>query len=136
LNADEPAIGSSIRTSDGHTLGVVRRTLGDYFQVDEDGRGVWYPTAALDRDHRTVGFTAGDRVARSVPPPDAYEENPYIEPATRTAEQQEQRDEMLADLAEQRAEFDERGALPDADRSIGQPVEDELSGEPDAEQRD
>jgi hypothetical protein len=119
----------TVFTRDGHALGTVRRTLGDYFQVlSDDSRERWFPLATLvpGKDRPTVDFEEADMLAASVPAPDDYDQSQYIEEDERTPEQEAQRRMVLGELAEQRRELRSEDGLPAADRTVGEPVEKEL----------
>jgi hypothetical protein len=114
---------------DGEFLGVVRRELGDYFEIRaEGGRGHWFPKSTLHSDGKrtSVDFALSDILSNSVPAPDDYQQSQYIDAEARTDEEDEQREHVLRELAEQRQELHSGGALPDAEGTVGEPVEEEL----------
>jgi hypothetical protein len=122
--------GTDVWSRDGELLGTVEQVLGDYFQLrpTEGGRQHWFPLASVETggSRATVDFEHGDVLASSVPAPDAYEQSQYIEADERSDEQEAQREHLLHDLADQRQKLHSEGALPDADRTVGEPVEQEL----------
>jgi hypothetical protein len=121
--------GTNVWTRDGEFIGTVAQVLGDYFQLYSQERGRhWFALSSVEADGQraTVDFDAGDLLASTVPAPDAYEESQYIESDERTEEQDEQREQVLRDLAEQRREISSEGALPAAERTVGESVEQEL----------
>lgn len=133
--SDVPQVGSNVWSAGGDFLGTAEEVLGDYFRMrSRDGREYWLPrTAVISADGRTtVDFEEDDLLTRTVPAPDAYEESQYLEAERRTDEQDEQREHVLRELSEQREALRDKGALPDAARTIGEPVEAELHEMEDA----
>lgn len=121
-----PVQGATIHDVDGGTLGKVERVLGDYLLLRIDGAPRWYPRSELTPSGTAMNFKQRDAIARSVPAPDHYEASQYIDPALRTEDEERQRERMLQELASQRRDLHDGDALPDAGRTIGEPVEEEL----------
>jgi hypothetical protein len=122
----------------GEFRGVIQQVLGDYFQLlDRDETSRWFPRARLHRygARFELDFARDEAASVSVPAPDAYEETQYIEPEARTDEQQQQREQVLRDMARHRQELRSASTLLAAERTVGEPVEQELEelvhGEPD-----
>lgn len=140
---------TQVMTTDGRTLGIVGAVEGDRFRIDaHDGTSYWLsatgtamqqgPSAAATSEGIPttieVPFTYAELDAHRVAAPSAgaseagderhrAEERGPLLPA-----EDEQRRIMLADVVEQREEREDDGtALPDSDRTVGEPVEDELA---------
>jgi hypothetical protein len=132
----EVAIDTRIWDRDGEFLGVVTRLLGDYVEVrTEGGRSHWFPKATLHKDdgRTSADFAVRDILSHSVPTPDAYERSQYIQAESRTDEEEEQREQVLRELADQRRELHAGGGLPAANHTVGEPVEEELEEMEDEE---
>ena len=122
-----PAVGVGVWTEDDGRIGSVGDVVGDYVRVDDgDGRSRWFGLDAVqsaDSERAILGFTTEDVAAREVPAPDI----PHLGDAL-LPDQEEQRETMLRELAEQRERMHAEGrATPAAGRTVGEPVEEELA---------
>ncbi len=122
-----PRVGAGVWTEDEERIGSVGDIVGDYMRVDDgDGRARWFELGTLqsaDDERVILGFGSDDIAASEVPPPDAPNLGTALLP-----DEQEQRETMLRELAEQRQRMHAEGrATPEADRTVGEPVEEELA---------
>lgn len=126
------SVGAIVETADGETLGWVSEARGDYLCVDPDqGDSFWLvmsDTGAMSTDRIQMEFTHDELDRHVVPvPPGA----PVAVDDTRSQilpDEGEQRVAMLEELAGQRRELSDDGvAMPGEDRTVGEPVEDELA---------
>lgn len=124
-------LGARVRTADNREVGAVDAVLGDYFKL---GRGadeaIWLPrdtVATVDGLDVVLDFRSDAMIEHRVPaPPDRYQESAYLR-GDLTEDEQEQRETMLAELAEQRREMSENDeVLSSPDSTVGIPVEQEL----------
>jgi hypothetical protein len=130
-NSPAVQVGATIWTDDSKQLGIVSETLGDYMRIQpESGTSYWLPLACVEGgggDRPTVEFRHGDLQSHIVTPPDNYEESVHIDPSIAAVDEEHQREAMLREIAEQRRRMEETGAATaEADRTIGEPVEQEL----------
>jgi len=121
-----PTVGVGVWTEDEERLGSVGDVVGDYLRVDDgDGRSRWFGLGELqsaDDERAILDFSSDDVAAREVPPPDI----PHLGTAL-LPEEEQQRETMLRELAEQRERMNAEGrATPEADRTVGEPLEEEL----------
>ena len=125
-----PVEGAEVLTADGDRLGKVAEVRGDRFKVDAPmSPDYWLPVINVSS---TTGGVVNVTFAKSAlddykidPASEPHESSPEaIEPAT--PDEVEQRVIMLQQLEKQRAELREGEALPDAEKTVGEPVEAEL----------
>jgi len=131
MDENELPLGARVRTQDDRDVGAVDAVLGDYFKL---GRGadqaLWLPLAnvqSVDGLDVVLDFRSDAMIEHRVPaPPDQYHESAYLR-GELTEDEQEQREIMLAELAEQRREMSENEqVLSSPESTIGIPVEQEL----------
>ncbi len=117
----KPTTGMMVWTTDGKALGTITEVKEDRFRLDTtEGAAHWLNCADLDavEDGRArLSFEAA-----ALP---EHETTPVSESVLPTEEKQ--RIVMLQQLAEQRRQIREDGiATPEADATIGEPIEAEL----------
>lgn len=127
----EPPSGAHVDSADGRNIGRLGEIVGDYFQLfDMDGREYWFARSQISEwnDQRLrVSFRAGEMSSLAVPSPGAREESQYLDEDV-TPDEERQRELMLRELSEQRREMhQEDETTPEADDTVGEPVERELS---------
>jgi hypothetical protein len=125
-----PLTGTQVVTADGKALGHIGAVRGDYFRVDEDETMQrWFETARLGSAQNgdvAVAFDYDDVNTYVVDPPTDDSQSEYLD-SDLTPEQEETRDLMLRQLAEQRERMRVEGNVtPEAEATVGQPVEQEL----------
>jgi len=125
-----PMEGAEVVTADGDRLGKVAEVRGDHFKVDAPmSPDYWLPVINVASTTGGVVNVTFAKVAL-----DDYKIDLANEPqAARlqaagpaTPDELDQRLTMLQQLEQQRAELREGDALPDAAKTIGEPVEVEL----------
>ena len=136
-----PVEGAAVVTADGDRLGKVAEVRGDHFKVDAPmSPDYWLPVINVSS---TTGGVVNVTFAKGAL--DDYKIDLADEPdgprlqavGPATPDELEQRAIMLEQLEKQRAELREGDALPDAAKTIGEPVEVELDhiGESDQEEQ-
>jgi len=125
------APGAIVTDPEGREVGTVGETIGDYVELrgGDQVSSVWISRADFgEARHEAVllGFPSDEISARSVAsPPQTLDE--AAETGVLHDDAASNRESMLEELAEQRAEMHEEGrATEAADRTLGQPVEEEL----------
>lgn len=126
------APGTTVQDSEGRDIGVIGDTVDEYVEVrGEDGelRSHWIARSEFGEarsDAVLLGFPSDLIDERSVAQPPGTLEG-SAETGALAEQTTEQRETMLREMAEQRADMHESGrATEEADDTVGTPVEEEL----------
>jgi len=125
------APGLPVMDANGKPFGTIGNTIGEYVELrgGDQVSSMWIRRSAFgEANHEAVllGFPSDDIGEHAVSePPQTLEESEPV--GVLEADADGQREAMLAELAEQRAEMHENGrATAEADETIGIPVEQEI----------
>jgi hypothetical protein len=134
-----PIVGSEVWSADDQHLGRVAEVTQSHLRLAaDDGHERWILASTVRsaaEDRTTVGFPAAELEDQAAAAPAAdtggtrrvEDQTPHISPDAVIPDPEEQREVMLRELAEQREQMrDEGTATADADRNVGEPVEQEL----------